>query len=350
MRGAVLTQHGESTDVIKIVDDLPMPQPQAGEVRLRVMAAALNRLDLFVRRGWKGLDLNFPHVIGSDGAGIVDALGADVADLQVGDRVAVDPGLFPQTAPLDRDYQNQIRPVQILGEHVSGFAAEYICVPAQNCLVMPADFDMQAAAAAGLVYVTAWHSLIKRGQFRAGEDILIVGAGGGVNSASIQIARLAGAGTIYVVGSDAEKCQFAHEIGADVTINRAEIPAWWREVYQLTNKRGVDVVVDNVGQATLPHSMRTVRPGGRILVVGGTSGYQATINLAQLFYSHTAIIGSTMGEHRDYVDVMKLVFAGKLQAVLGATLPLERARDAQQMLEDFAVAGKVVIDLSENRS
>lgn len=346
MKAAVLTQHGESTDVIKVIDNLPIPEPSRGEVRLKMSAAALNRLDLFVRRGWKGLQLDFPHVIASDGAGVVDKLGEDVTNLSEGDRVSVDPSIFPEEHNLIGDYQNQMRPIKIIGEHVSGFAAEYIIVPARNCVIMPDGFDMKEAAAAGLVYVTAWHSLITRGGFKAGEDILIVGAGGGVNSASIQIARLAGAKTIYVIGSDAEKCQLAHDLGADVTINRQETDNWSKTLYKMTNKRGVDVVVDNVGKATLPLSINSVRPGGRILIVGGTTGYDATINLAKLFYNHISLIGSTMGEHKDYVDVMNLVFSGKLKAVVGKAFSLDEAKAAQDCLENFDVFGKVVISLN----
>jgi NADPH:quinone reductase-like Zn-dependent oxidoreductase len=345
MKAAVFYEHGETSEVIQIVDDLPIPEPGRGEVRLKMKAAALNRLDLFVRRGWKGLELEFPHIIGSDGAGMVDALGEGVTSLAVGDAVAVDPSLFPEEPNVIGDFQNQVRPVQIFGEHRSGFAAEYVVVPARNCVKVPDGFDLKEAAAAGLVYVTAWHSLIRRGQFQPGEDILIVGAGGGVNSASIQIAKLAGARTIYVVGSDAEKCQQAMELGADVVINRQEDENWSKTLFKLTNRQGVDVVIDNVGQATLPLSIRSLRPGGRVLVVGGTTGYDANINLAQLFYYHISIIGSTMGEHRDYVDVMNLIFAGKLKAVVGKVFPLTEARQAQDTLENFDVYGKVVIDL-----
>ena len=346
MKAAVLTRHGESTDVIEIVDNLPVPEPGRGEVRLKMSAAALNRLDLYVRRGWKGLELDFPHVIASDGAGMVNKVGDGVATLSEGDQVAVDPSVFPENPTVTGDYENQIRPLSIIGEHRGGFAAEYVVVPARNCVKVPDGFDMNEAAAAGLVYVTAWHSLITRGGLKAGEDVLIVGAGGGVNSASIQIARLAGAKTIYVVGSDAEKCQLAHDLGADVTINRQETDNWSKDLFKLTDRRGVDVVVDNVGKATLPLSMRAVRPGGRILVVGGTTGYDATINLAQLFYYHISIIGSTMGEHKDYVDVMKILFAGKLNAVVGKVFSLDEARDAQDCLENYDVFGKVVIALS----
>jgi NADPH:quinone reductase-like Zn-dependent oxidoreductase len=231
-----------------------------------------------------------------------------------------------------------------MGEHRSGFAAEYVCVPARNCLKVPQGFDMQQAAAAGLVYVTSWHSLITRGQLKAGERVLIVGAGGGVNSASIQIAKLAGA-FVYVVGSSEEKCQRALELGADVVINRQEHPQWSKEVGRLTERLGVDVVVDNVGKETLLQSIRSLRIGGRILTVGGTSGYNAELPINQVFGRQIAIIGSTMGTHKDYVTVMNLVFSGKLRAVVGKVYPLAEARAAQQTLETFDVFGKVVLDV-----
>ncbi len=342
MRAAVLTAHGD-LDVVSYVEDLPIPEPKRGEVRLKMHAAALNRLDLFVRRGWKGLELAFPHVIASDGAGIVDALGEDVQGLAVGDAVAVDPTIYPKPRALHTDYENQDR-IAIMGEHHSGFAAEYVCVPAENCLKVPSGFDLQAAAAAGLVYVTAWHSLIRRGGLRAGESVLVVGAGGGVNTASIQIAKHAGA-TVYAVGSNEEKCARARELGADVTVNREATPDWSKEVFKLTDKRGVDVVIDNVGAATLAQSMRAVRIGGRILIVGGTSGYGFELPVNLLFAKHIALIGSTMGEHKDYVDVMTLVFNGKLNAVVGKVFSLQEAREAQATLEAFDVFGKVVLSV-----
>lgn len=345
MKAAIFKEHG-GTEVIQYVEDLPVPEPGRGEVRVRIKAAALNRLDLFVREGWPGLKLDFPHATASDGAGEIDALGEGVTGLEVGDAVAIDPSVFAENPTVVGEYENQVRPLHIIGEHSSGFAAEYVVVPAKNCVKIPPGISYQDAAAAGLVYVTAWHSLITRGGLQAGEDVLIVGAGGGVNSASIQIARLAGAGKIYVVGSNAEKCRTAEELGADVTINREETDNWSKDLFKLTNKRGVDVVVDNVGKATLPLSMRAVRPGGRILIVGGTTGYDATINLAQLFYYHIAIIGSTMGTHHDYQTVMNLVFQNRLQAVVGKVFPLADARQAHETLENFDTFGKVVLDLS----
>ncbi len=343
MRAAVLKSHG-GPEVVDYVEDLPLPEPGYGEARVKIKAAALNRLDLWVRAGWRGLELDFPHVVCADGAGVVDALGEGVTTVAAGDRVCIDPTIVaPDDPALHSGLENQTR-IAILGEHHSGTAAEYVVLPQRNLMKMPDAFDFGEAASVGLVGVTAWHSLIARGGLQAGESVLIVGAGGGVNSISIQIAKLAGA-TVYVVGSDAEKCAQAEAIGADVAINREDEPQWSRAIYKLTNRRGVDVVVDNVGAATLGQSMRACRIGGRILIVGGTSGYQYELNVAQLFARHISLIGSTMGPHRDYVAFMEQVFAGNIKAVIGARLPLSEARQAQQILETNAVFGKVVLEV-----
>lgn len=345
MRAAILTQHGD-LDAIQVVDDLPKPEPGRGQVRVQMKAAALNRLDLFVRVGWRGLELDFPHVIGSDGAGVVDAVGEDVGGFMPGDPVSINPAVVPPDDPaMTSGLENQTRNLAIMGEHTQGLAAEYRVLPARNLLKMPEGFSFVDAAGAGLVYVTAWHSLITRGGFQPGESILIIGAGGGVNTATIQIARLAGAGKIYVVGSDAEKCGKALELGADVVINREEEPNWSKVIYKMTDKQGVDVVVDNVGQATLADSLRSARVGGRILIVGATSGPKPEIDVRQIFARQVSIIGSTMGPHRDYVRVMNLLFAGKLHAIIGKVFPLAEARQAQATLENFETFGKVVLEI-----
>jgi len=343
MRGAVLTAHG-GPEVVDIVDDLPVPEPAYGEVRINIKAAALNRLDLFVRAGWKGLDLDFPHVVCADGAGIVDAVGEGVTQFDLGDHVSIDPTYIkPNDPAIHMEYENQSR-IAILGEHHGGNAAEYVVLPQRNLMKMPDDFDFGEAAAVGLVGVTAWHSLITRGDLLPGETVLIVGAGGGVNSISIQIAKLAGA-KVYVVGSNTEKCKQAEDLGADVTINREEDPEWSRVIYKMTNKQGVDVVIDNVGQATLNNSIRACRIGGRILIVGGTTGYKVDLNVAQIFSRQISLIGSTMGPHRDYIAFMEQVFAGNIKPVVGARLPLDEMVKAQQILEDNEVFGKVVVEL-----
>jgi NADPH:quinone reductase-like Zn-dependent oxidoreductase len=283
-------------------------------------------------------------VVGSDGAGTIDALGDGVTGCLIGDRVCVNPTLVPRDSlALMTGLENQSR-IQIKGEDVSGFAAEYVIVPARNLLKLPDSVSYEQAAAAGLVYVTAWHSLITRGGLRPGETVLIVGAGGGVNTASLQIAKLAGA-TVMVVGSSAEKCERARALGADIVINRADTPDWSREVFTLTQKRGVDIVVDNVGQATFNQSIRAVRVGGRILVVGNTSGPTFEIDLRYIFRKHISIIGSTMGPHQDYVRVMNLVFEGKLQPVISNMLPLDEVQRGYQALRSGDVFGKVVLTL-----
>lgn len=343
MKAAVITGHG-GLEVVQVMDSLPIPEPGAGEVRIQMKAAALNRLDLWVRLGWPGLKLNMPHITCADGAGIVDKVGAGVTQFVPGDRVCIDPTIVdPDDPALMTGLENQAR-IHLLGETVPGVASEFTIQPQRNLMKIPDHISFNEAAAAGLVYVTAWHSLITRGDLRPAETVLIVGAGGGVNSASIQIAKLAGA-KVTVVGSSAEKCARARELGADVTVNRQETPEWSKALYKLTNKRGFDVVVDNVGADTFMDSIRSTRIGGRILVVGGTSGPVVEIDLRQIFFRHLSIIGSTMGPHQDFIRVMNLVFDGTLTPVIGAVLPLEKVREAQAMLANFEVFGKIVLEI-----
>ncbi|HLU09559.1 MAG TPA: alcohol dehydrogenase catalytic domain-containing protein, partial [Oceanobacillus sp.] len=227
MRAAVLYEHG-SRDVVQIAD-LPVPEPGRGQVRLNMKAAALNRLDLWVREGWKGLNLHMPHITCADGAGIVDAVGEGVTNVQVGDRVGINPTVIDPDCLLLNGREDACLDIAIMGEHAPGVAAEYVVVPARNLIKLPDHVSFAESAAAGLVYVTAWHSLITRGGLKAGESVLIVGAGGGVNTASIQIAKLAGC-KVYVIGSNAEKCAQAQSLGADVTVDRSAVESWSKEI------------------------------------------------------------------------------------------------------------------------
>ena len=344
MRAAVFYEHG-SSDVLQVVDNLPEPPPPApGQVRVNMKAVALNRLDLWVREGWKGLNLEMPHVCCADGAGVVDAVGDRVTNVAPGDRVGINPTLVdPDCLNLTGDEADCLD-IAILGEHAQGVAAEYVNLPARNLIKLPEHISFAEAAAAGLVYVTSWYSMVTRGGLKAGESVLILGAGGGVSTASLQIAKLIGC-TVYVVGSSAEKCAHAQTLGADVVIGRSAEPNWSKAVYVATNKQGVDVVIDNVGQATLPDSLRAVRRGGRILIVGNTSGYQATIDTRYIFSKQISLIGSSMGPTKDFITVMKLIFAGKLKPVIGARLPLADIREGHRLLETGDVFGKVVLEL-----
>lgn len=341
MKAIVFHQHGQLDQVS--YTDVPEPTIGPDEVLLAVQAAALNRLDLWVLAGWPGLKLKLPHVMGSDGAGIVTAVGRQVQHVQPGDRVAVNPTLWDPTDPFARTgHDNMTDAFAILGEHVDGFFAEYTAVPARNLLKMPDHASFADAAAASLVFVTAWHSLIKRGGLQAGETVLIVGAGGGVNTASIQIAKLAGAGCIIVVGSDEKKLALARQLGADVTINR-QTEEWGKAVFKLTNRRGVDVVVDNVGAATYHSSLRALRRGGRLLTVGNTSGALFEFDNRLIFGKHLSIIGSTMGTHADYEEVMRLVFNGRLRPIIDTIYPLEQGLTALQRLQQNDVMGKLLL-------
>lgn len=342
MRALAFEAHGP-LDNVRLLD-VPRPGPGPGEVLLEIRAAALNRLDLWVVEGWPGLKLKLPHILGSDGAGVVAEVGPHVGRFGPGDRVAINPTICndPTDFFARQGRDNMCDDFAIFGEHVDGFFAEYAVVPQRNLLSLPDEVPFETAAAASLVFVTAWHSLITRGHLQPGESVLVVGAGGGVNTAAIQIARLVGAGPILVVGSSEEKLALARELGADVTFNRHEVD-WSRETYRLTGKRGVDVVVDNVGAATFQSSLRALKKGGRLLTVGNSSGPRFEIDNRYLFGKHLSIIGSTMGTSVDYETVMGLIFQGKLRPIIDTVLPLEEGVTALRRLRDGNVIGKLVL-------
>jgi NADPH:quinone reductase-like Zn-dependent oxidoreductase len=230
----------------------------------------------------------------------------------------------------------------LLGETIRGTLAEYVVIPARNLLALPDEVDYESAAAAGLVFQTAWHSLIMRGQLQAGEKVLVIGASGGVNTASIQIAKLAGA-DVTVVGSGPDKLALAQSLGADKTIDRTQDENWSKAAFLASDRSGYDVVVDNVGAGTIPASLRAARKGGRILTVGNTGGAVFEIDNRYLFAKHLSLIGSTMGTLEDFRTVMGLVFAGKLSAVIDRSYPLTSAGEAETRLEAGDQLGKIIL-------
>jgi NADPH:quinone reductase-like Zn-dependent oxidoreductase len=341
MKAIVLQKHGGLEDVAYI--DIPKPEIKDDEVLVEIKAASVNRLDFWVSEGWPGLGLAFPHIMGCDGSGIVAEIGPEVSGFEIGDRVAINPTYHCGKCDYCRSGQDQMCDhFAIYGEHIPGFYAEFQSVPARNLLKLPDNVSFEIAAAASLVYITAWHSLIVAGGFKAGEDILIIGAGGGVNTASIDIARLAGAGTIYVVGSSDEKLAEAEALGANVLINR-EKENWGKAVFNATNRRGVDVVVDNVGAATFHGSLRALRKGGRLLTVGNTSGPKFEFDNRFMFGKHLSIIGTTMGPHTEYEQVMGLVFSGRLKPVIDTIYPLSEGVAALERLESGDTVGKLIL-------
>lgn len=342
MKALAFEQHGTLSNVRLM--DVPVPVPGPGEVVVEIHAASLNRLDLWVLEGWPGLKLKMPHIMGSDGSGIVTSIGPSVSRYSPGERVAINPTICndPEDTYARMGLDNMCDDFALFGEHIDGFYATYAVVPERNLLPLPDHVSHETAAAASLVFVTAWHSLITRGRLQPGETVLVVGAGGGVNTAAIQIARLAGAKTILVVGSSEAKLSLARELGADITFNRND-GDWSREVYRLTTKRGVDVVVDNVGAATFPQSLRALRRGGRLLTVGNSSGPHLELDNRYIFGKHLAIIGSTMGTSNDYKAVMGLVFQGRLRPVIDTVYPFEEGVAALHRLQDGDILGKLVL-------
>lgn len=343
MKAILFHTHG-GPEVLEYTD-FPTPQPQPGEVLIRLRAAALNRMDVFVRNGWPGLKLELPHIPGADGAGEVAELGEGVNEFQVGDHVVVNANLGCGECDVCKAGQDNLcKKWHLLGETVRGTYCEYICLPVRQLHKIPNGFDLHQAAGAALVYQTAWHSMVTRGKVKAGETVAIVGAGGGVNSASIQIGKYLGA-KVIVIGSNAEKLQQAESIGADVLIDRSKEEDWSKAVFLATNKQGVDAVVDNVG-VTFPLSMRALRKGGRLLTVGNSAAPKFEIDNRFIFAKHLSILGSTMSTISEFREVTDLIFAGKLKPILDKTFPLNEAAAAQERLWRGENFGKITLDIS----
>jgi 2-desacetyl-2-hydroxyethyl bacteriochlorophyllide A dehydrogenase len=340
VKAVYFNQHGGPE--VLTYGEIDKPEPGPGEVQVELKAIGINRADLWMRAGLPGLKLEMPHIPGADGAGIVTAIGEDVTDFTSGDRVVINGTLscgHCEACLAGQD--NLCRNGGVIGEARRGTYVETIVLAARQLMKIPDHVSFEEAAAASLVYLTAYHSLITKGGLKPGETVLIVGAGGGVNTASIQIAKLAGA-IVYVVGSSDEKLAQAKELGANFTVNRNS-EDWGKAIFKMTNRRGVDVVVDNVGQASWMTSLRALTRGGRMLVVGNTSGYDIQIDSRYIFAKHLSIIGSTMSTQADFRRVMEMVFAGKLKPVIDSVMPLQEASKAHAMLEQGEVFGKIVL-------
>lgn len=344
MKAVVFYEHGGS-EVLQYREDIPVPEIGADDVLVKVRYAALNRLDNFVRRGWAGLQLKMPHILGSDGAGTLAALGERVSGWQIGQRVTYNPTLWCGKCAYcvagEHPYCDEFA---MLGEHAPGNYAEYVRVPARNLLAVPDDADLLAAAAAPVVFVTAWRMLFTKGNLQAGESVLIVGAGGGVNTAAVQLAKFAGA-TVFVIAGDAAKAEAALALGADWAIDRSVQPNWGKAVWARTNRRGVNVVVDNVGEPTWLNSLRSLGAGGRLLTVGGTAGYNAVTPINLVFARQLHIIGSTMGSQADFNKVMTLIFAGKIKVAVDEVFPLQAYPAALARMMTDQHFGKLVVEI-----
>ncbi|HEV8474103.1 MAG TPA: zinc-binding dehydrogenase [Methylomirabilota bacterium] len=324
-------------------EDVPDPTLKAQDVLVRVKACALNHLDLFVREGIPALKTPLPFWTGCDIAGDVAEVGSAVQGVKVGDRVVVNPNLTCGRCEFCAQGEDSLCVrYGILGEHVPGGLAELVAVRGDNVLPLPASVKYEDAASFVLTNMTAWRMLVTQGQLRAGQDVLIIGVGGGVSSTAVQIAKLCGARVIVTSSSDA-KLERARALGADVGINYTTHPDWAKQVFEATGKRGVDLVVENVGAATWKDSIRSLKGGGRLVTCGATSGPVGETLIPLVFWKQVHIIGSTMANRREFNDVMRLFFAGRLKAIIDEVVPLKDGATAQQRLAEGKQFGKIVL-------
>ena len=328
------------------VRELPRPELDGpGDVRVRIHAAALNRLDLFVAEGLPGVQYVFPHIVGSDGAGVVDAVGSAVSAVRPGDRVMINPGTSCGRCAACREGEESLcSAYRVVGEHRPGTAAEFLVLPAENVAPVPAGMPWDQAASFTLATLTAWRMLTTRAAVRPGETVLIWGIGGGVAMAAQQVARHLGARTVVTSSSDA-KLDSARRSGADATINHATADVV-AEVRRITEGRGADVVVDSIGQARWQDSLRSLRRGGRLVICGATTGPMIGLDLRRLFWHQWSLLGSTLGSRREYAEIVALAHEGRLWPTVDRVVPLDDWAAAVRRLERGEQTGKLVIEVA----
>jgi NADPH:quinone reductase-like Zn-dependent oxidoreductase len=311
-------------------EDVPDPVAGPGEVLIRLRAASLNHLDLWVRKGLPSVPK--PRILGADGAGVVEGLGDDVEGFVVGDSVVINPGLAHDGR------------ITVLGEHMDGTHAELVSVPATNVYPVPDGLGFEEAAAFPLVFLTAYRMLVTKARVAEGEWVLVWGAGGGVGTAAFSIARALGARTI-VTSSSAEKRERLRGLGADAVLDHSEADVA-AEVKRLTGGGGADIVIEHVGEATWQRTLASARAGGRIVVCGATSGPNPPAALHRVWWKELTIYGSTMGMKEDFEGAYELVRSGRARPIVDEVFPLAEARAAHERLESAAQFGKVVLRIS----
>ena len=346
MRALTIDAHG-ALDQLKFRDDVPVPElALPDDVRVRVHAAALNHLDLWVVEGVPGVRITEGWILGSDCVGTVDAVGANVTTVRPGDRVVLNPGVSDRSCEYCRSGDNPLcLQYRILGEHRPGVIADFVVVPEANVLTIPESIDFPTAAAFPLATLTAWRMVVSRAQVRAGDRVLIQGIGGGVAQASLLIAKLRGADVWVTSGSDA-KLERARMLGADEGINSRNTDVA-KEIRGRTGKRGVDVVIDCVGEATWASSLGALGKRGRLVTCGGTSGPNLQTDVRRLFWNQWTIMGSTMGSDSEFAAIVGELRAGKLKPVVDSVFPIEQGRQAFERLDSAQQFGKVVISVND---
>ena len=340
MKAILFRQHG-GAEVLQYVD-VPDPEPRPSEVLVRVRACALNHLDLWVRGGLPNVPIPLPHIPGSDVAGEIAKIGSEVTTVSVGQKVVLAPLVTcGKCAACVSGQDIRCRQFTNLGYMIDGGCAEFVRAPEVNCLHYPENLSFEEGAAIPLVFQTAWHMLVDRAQLRPGEDVLILGAGSGVGSAAIQVAKFFGARVITTASSDA-KLEKARQLGADYVINH-KTQKIRDEVRRITNKRGVDVVFEHVGTATWDDSLASLALSGRLVTCGNTTGYDAKLDLRFLFSRQLSLLGSYMGVKSELPPIRQLVATGRLKPVVDRIFPLAEAAAAHAYLESGQQFGKVVL-------
>lgn len=343
MRGFGFREHGD-LDRLEFVE-VPEPTPASGEVRVALRAAAFNRLDRFVLAGIPGVPVERPHVLGSDGSGVVAALGPDVAGVSLGQKVLINPGLWDGTcAECRAGHEALCRQYRIVGEHTQGTATDSVVVPARNVHPLPERLSFEEGAAAPLVYQTAWRALVTVGALQPGETAAIVGAGGGTATAAIQVAKSVGARTVVVTRSEA-KAERARQLGADEALVASDARPHDRLLWEWSGKRGIDVVFDSVGRSSLPRSLKALARGGRLVVIGATTGPLVELDVRTLFWRNASIRGSTMASASEFAAVLARLADGRLRPVVDSVYPLAEARAAFDRFESGDLFGKVVLSV-----
>ncbi|MGH9327454.1 MAG: zinc-binding dehydrogenase [Terriglobia bacterium] len=340
MKAVCIHQHG-GVDVLKY-EDAPEPEIEDNEVLVEVKACALNHLDLWMRAGVPGWNVAFPHILGSDISGTVARTGKLVTHVNRGDRVLLAPGVScGHCEACFKGLDSACRSYTVFGIMAQGGYAQYVKSPGVNVLPIPGDLSFDEAAAVPLVFLTAWHMLVTRVNLRPGEDVLVIGAGSGVGSAAIQVAKLLGARVLAVAGSDA-KLEKARSLGADEIINHAR-QSIAVEVRRMTAKRGVDVVFDHVGAAVWEDCFQSLATYGRFVTCGVTSGGEVKLNLQALFGRQRALYGSFMGGKGELVEALKHIAARRLRAVIDSSFSLRDVAAAQQKMESRDFFGKILL-------
>ena len=340
MKAAIFREHGGPDKLL--YEEVPDPKISDDEILLGVRACSINHLDLWVREGIPAYKTTFPHILGCDMAGVVEAVGRNVIGIHPGEKVFAAPGISCfRCAYCLSGQDNMCISYKILGAHLQGGYAQWVAVPAINVLPLPSTLSFEEAASFPLVFLTAWHMLITRADVKAGQEILVLAAGSGIGTAAIQIAKLAGGWVIATAGSD-EKLEKARSLGADEVINyRRE--DFSKKVRELTGGKGVDVVFEHVGPETWERSLTSLAKNGKLVTCGATSGPEARTDIRYIFSRQLSIMGSMMGTRSELLEVTKLMEIGKLKPVIDSVYPLQRARQAHEYLLTRKNFGKVLL-------